>query len=188
MREKATSDDLGVTRARDNLLRRINGGDGCFSESGISGASDGREAMVGCYGEGWMGAGSWYILMAKLNNELSSLSEAVPNATRPGYSSVMANGGNASDIYHSANGSGFWRRNFTSGDTAGMPSRVETLAILGKYGDLFQTSSLELASFDYKLPTSMMAEISADAEGSSASFWDKIVGGSLDDPRFYGRL
>jgi len=180
MREKATSDDFGVSRARDNLLRRINGGDGCFSETGISGASEGREAMVGCYGEGWMGAGSWYILMAKLNNELSSLSEAVPNATKPGYSSVMGNGGNASDIYHSANGSGFWRRNFTSGDTAGMPSRVETLAILGKYGDLFQTSSLELASFDYKLPTSMVAEINADANGSTGDFWEKVVGGTLN--------
>ena len=180
IRAKATSDEFGVSRARDSLLRRINGGDGCFSETGISGAQEGREAMVGCYGEGWMGAGSWYILMAKLNNELSSLSEAAPNAVKPGYLSVLANGNSASDIYHAANGSGFWRRNFTSGDTAGLPSREETLAILGKYGDLFQTSSLELASFDYKIPTSMMADISADADGSSASFWDKIVGGTLN--------
>jgi conjugal transfer/type IV secretion protein DotA/TraY len=74
------TDGEGWGNSRTALLRRI---------QGTSGGSCARAAEEGainlCYGEGWIGAGSWYMMMAQINNEMTSLFTASPSATRGTY-------------------------------------------------------------------------------------------------------
>lgn len=63
----------GVNSAKDRLLAHINGT--CIADE------TGDAAAARCYGEGWLGAGSWYITMARVNGELASLMTAVPTVS-----------------------------------------------------------------------------------------------------------
>lgn len=60
---------------RKRLLERITGN--------CSGGTGDDSTPATCYGEGWIGAGSWYMIMARLNNELASLLEARSTVTGP---------------------------------------------------------------------------------------------------------
>lgn len=68
----STSDSRAY--ARDRLVQRITGD--CVS--GESGA-DGNAGSV-CYGEGWIGAGSWYMTITRMNGEIASLFSAKASA------------------------------------------------------------------------------------------------------------
>lgn len=169
LRALATEGSSGMQRPRDQLLNRIKGSDACFAENGsLSGASDGREAQVGCYGEGWMGAGSWYILIAKINNELSSLSDAQSSAEGPSYKSAVM-GLDTGDVYRSAVNAGI----FTRTNTAGMPSREQTLDVLDRYAETFQNAAIQLAALGYSFPAYILSDIAEQTEG--AGFWSKIT-------------
>ena len=87
IRTLATGDEKGVSRPRDALLARVTGTGNCLRDGGPGGAESARSASASCYGEGWLGAGSWYILMARINNELSSLTTARATTTGPSYAS-----------------------------------------------------------------------------------------------------
>lgn len=79
------TDGNGWSNTREALLRRIRG---------TSGADCVRSTPEGqinlCYGEGWVGAGSWYMMMAQINNEITSLFAASASAT-PGHYSANPN-------------------------------------------------------------------------------------------------
>lgn len=57
---------------RDMMLRRIEGS--CV---------EGEDTVTTCYGEGWIGAGSWYMMIARMNNELASITEGTPTYVAP---------------------------------------------------------------------------------------------------------
>lgn len=180
-----TSDDLGVNRARDSLLRRINGSNACFSDNGshtvtgpsVSGTpgevetARNRAASVSCYGEGWMGAGSWYILMAKVNNELSSLNNAQSSTVKPSYSTDTVK---IKDLFNSAGGdSTGWFWTVSARDVAGMPSVAQALDAMKKYQALYESSSIELAALGVSLPTNILNKV--NEEVGESSFWEKII-------------
>lgn len=173
IRTQATSDSSGVSRPRDALLNRITGSGACFSDDGSHNASTDRAASVACYGEGWMGAGSWYILMARINNELSSLTGARSSTSAPTYAtgSIWP-----ADIFRSAGGeSTGWFWSVSSNDVANMPSVQQSVEAMGKYQDLFESSAMELAALGYQIPTGILNEINKDTETDSSSFWRKII-------------
>jgi conjugal transfer/type IV secretion protein DotA/TraY len=188
IRTQATSDATGLSRARDSLLTRITGGSGCFSDDGshnVTGPSTAgldaadaesatnRAAAVACYGEGWMGAGSWYILMAKINNELSSLTSARSSTSSPSYASGMIW---PAEIFRNSGASGSgWFGRVTAADTAGMPGVEQSIEALDKYQDLFESSAMELAALGYQIPTSILNEINNDSETDAAGFWRKVI-------------
>jgi conjugal transfer/type IV secretion protein DotA/TraY len=59
---------------RDRMLERITGGDCAAGSAG---------QITECYGEGWIGAGSWYMMMGRMNNEIATLTEARSAAGTP---------------------------------------------------------------------------------------------------------
>jgi conjugal transfer/type IV secretion protein DotA/TraY len=174
IRNMVTS-DTGVTRSRDALLNRINGSASCFDSSGgLSNVNTERAASVACYGEGWMGAGSWYILMAKINNELASLTEVASETSKPTYGtgSVWPK-----RIFRSAGGegSGWLFNSITAEDVADMPSVAQSVEALEKYQGLFETSVMELAALGWEIPTNILNEMTRDMDGDNESFWSTIM-------------
>ena len=174
LRNQVTSTN-GIVRGRDSLLTRVTGGESCFSGSGgLQNVDTEREASVACYGEGWMGAGSWYILMAKLNNELSTLMDAKSTTSSPSYKSQFTT---PSQLYRSAGGEGssWFFGGVTEEDLEGMPSLAMTQNAMIQYQDAYEQASLELAALGYQIPTNILNEIDRDANGDNASFWASIM-------------
>ena len=180
IRELATSKDIGLFRPRDELLRRINGSGECFSEDGSHNVTisptelentkgenaittkQNQAASVACYGEGWMGAGTWYILLAKINNELSSLTNARSSTVAPTY------------VTSKVDGYRWWEASWTPWSKE-YPTRNQILEAMTKFEVLYNTSSMELAALGYPIPISILTEINNDTETDSHVIWRTIV-------------
>ena len=208
IRTLATNDANGVSRPRDLLLRRIKGNEECFNEEGshdtqvsnqngdISSAIvNNRAALINCYGEGWMGAGTWYILMAKINNELSTLTDARSTTTGPTYLTKDIPVRN----YHGNNIWGAGLGYSTVAETERSPSSEKVIKALADFEHLFDVSTVELAALNYPIATAMLQDIQEDPEGESytGKLWKIIINKSgmfsateylvdLFDPGKYG--
>ena len=159
--------DVGYT-ARDRLLDHITGGSSCI-EARTSGMSDtevaaggASEGVSGCYGEGWMGAGSWYIVMARMNNELSSLLNAMSSATGPSY------GNDQRALYNDlgGEGSGWFFGNVTQADVDALPSSEEAVRLVNRYEEMVSRSMAQLAAFGVSIGSSEMVQLSTGPEGT----------------------
>lgn len=151
---------LGVDRqgqdARDALLARITGD--CI-------ASEDDATVTRCYGEGWIGAGSWYMMIAQLNNEISSLSNAVPSAT-PGNYIEGSNSVNR-EIHIATGGTriGYaWSGSGTMMDDTGI-----TLA-MDRYMSAFDRSVAGLAALGYEISSDHLSRLASDNATTSFDF------------------
>lgn len=164
----------GSNTVRDQLLNRITGGSSCVA-GGSNTDAENRKDAASCYGEGWMGAGSWYILMARLNNELSTLMAAKGTATEPNYLDESY-GLTPHQLHRASGGSGSGLAGvfgiIRDRDLGATPSRDTTLEYIARYNDLFTKSVVPLATLGYAMPTEMVAGLNADTQ---SSFWEKIL-------------
>lgn len=148
--------------ARQALLNRIQGN--CVETSG-------DEAGARCYGEGWIGAGSWYMMFARLNNELSSLVSAQPTVTPSEFV------GSTDSITRSANiasagesSGGFLSRFFGNRDSiddAGVQLAMD------RFMESFDSSAAGLAALGFQVSSPNLRALSAM---DSDSMLDRIPG------------
>ena len=149
----------GSDDGRDLLLDRIRGDANC--------------AGPDCLGEGWLGAGTWYITLARLNNRLSSVIEARTETSGPQLSA------SPHDLFEEARGRATGRSWFGLGsyvsddDVAGMPTADEMFRTLESYDRQFAESGAKLAALGYPLDAASVAEINSDA---ADSIWDRVPG------------
>lgn len=160
----------GADDGRDLLLARIRGAANCSGPD--------------CLGEGWLGAGTWYITMARLNNRLASVVEATSETTGPELTHDRAR------LFEEAGGRPSGRRflglgpmQVTEADIAGMPHIKEVTRILEAYHQAFVESSAALAALGYPLAPSSVAEINRD---TADSVWDYVPGAQDMMTRLHG--
>ena len=160
----------GGDDGRDLLLDRIRGDADCEGPD--------------CLGEGWIGAGTWYITMARLNNRLSSVVEAAPETDGPELTYDRER------LFEEAGGRptgrrwlGIGQRQASEEDLSGIPTAQETTRILEWYHTAFIESAAKLAALGYPLAPSSVAEINADA---ADSVWDYIPGAQTLLTRIHG--
>lgn len=160
----------GADDGRDLLLARIRGAANCSGPD--------------CLGEGWIGAGTWYITMARLNNRLASVVEATSETTGPELTHDRAR------LFEEAGGRPSGRRflglgpmQVTEADIAGMPHIEEVTRILEAYHQAFVESSAALAALGYPLAPSSVAEINRD---TADSVWDYVPGAQDMMTRLHG--
>lgn len=147
----------GGDDGRDMLLDRIRGDADCTGPD--------------CLGEGWIGAGTWYISLARLNNRLSSVIEAKPETAGPQLSA------SPEDLFEEAGGRATGRSWFGLGsyvsedDVAAMAGSGEMFRTLESYDRQFAESAAKLAALGYSLDAATVAEINSDA---ADSIWDRF--------------
>lgn len=137
---------VGVDRqgaaARQALLNRIQGS---CSET----VAD--EEALRCYGEGWIGAGSWYMMFAQINNELSSLFNAQPSAYEGVY---VATPDQINRQIHIASGGSRWRSNSEMID----PTNIQLT--MDRYMETFDTSTEGLAALGFSMSSMNLSQLS----------------------------
>ena len=149
----ASGEDTG----RDLLRSRIRGDADCEGPD--------------CFGEGWLGAGTWYITLARLNNRLSSVIEAESKSDGPQLSA------SPEELFEEAGGRATGRAWFglssyvTEDDISGMSSADEMRRTLESYDRQFAESTAKLAALGYQLDPAIVAEINSDA---ADSVWDRF--------------
>lgn len=145
----AVGSDGRANAARNSMRNRITGN--CASNSSVEDKST-------CYGEGWMGAGSWYIMMARLNNEIAGLTSASPNIGESTYFSNI-DLANREMFLASGGQSGWFGGTQQNMDNAGLATQEEALRAMTKYQASFTQSSQALAAMGYTLSTGAMSEL-----------------------------
>ncbi|MXX88704.1 MAG: DotA/TraY family protein [Boseongicola sp. SB0677_bin_26] len=166
VRAEATQPGSGVSTARELLLTRITGGNACGTV--INGQVTGMDET--CRGEGWMMAGAWYVLLARLNNEAISLSEAVGSSTPP-----------ENDIDVSRKNEE-WRSRLrsTSRSDEGQPSHKHQAEIeTGRYNLVYDEAVLGLAAQGFEVPNDLLTRINQESRGADDSFFSKLVEGVM---------
>lgn len=157
------ADKVGDT-ARDRMLTRITGS--CATQSDASKIGDTEQ----CYGEGWVGAGSWYMMMARLNNELSTLVTAKATVVGPQAYNPLA-------LYESTGDKqGVW--GWLWGDDpaadAGMLSEEEFAVMSTRFTDMFRQSTIALASLGFSMSSTELDELNSATEADM--FFSSIPG------------
>jgi len=160
--EEVVGADGNSGRAREQLKEFITGGENCQARA----SSEDK-----CYAQGWIGAGSWYMMTARLNNELMSLTSAKPEVMiAPGY--VATATGVALD--GTINSRGIF--NWAHGDN--LPLNVEEAGrISGDMQAQFDSAIVGLAALGFPLsPTIVEA-----ARPGESNIMDQIFSGMLDE-------
>ncbi|WP_422033547.1 DotA/TraY family protein [Roseovarius sp.] len=161
----------GADDGRDMLLDRIRGDADCTGPD--------------CLGEGWIGAGTWYITLARLNNRLSSVIEARPETDGPQLSA------SPEDLFEEAGGRATGRKWLGLGsyvsadDVEGMAAASEMTRTLEGYDRQFAESSGKLAALGFPLDAATVAEINSDA---ADSIWDRVPGAQAMLTNLHGIL
>lgn len=155
---------LGADRtgqsARDALRNRITGN--CMEPGGGGGSPDTPSEAIECYGEGWIGAGSWYMLMARLNNEISSLTSAQSSATEGSYITDNGDFEDQSDnlLYQSgAPTYSHFNSDASNIQDAGLANFEEVGRIHAGFMAMFEDSTAQLAALGFSLSTEQMTSL-----------------------------
>lgn len=115
-----------------------------------------------CYGQGWIGAGSWYMMVARLNNELLSVTSATPIQEGTQRYSVQMTGASLDRLINDP-----W---FSSASNLNI-SAEETANILKALYDRFAGATAEMGTMGYKLDQSVVS----DARPTESSIWDYLT-------------
>lgn len=132
---------------RQQLIDRITGGTSCVEST----ASADMSSTAQCYGEGWLGAGAWYVIMARMNNEISSMFYAYPSATAPEYIPTQ-------------NEAVKKRQTRRANTNQSAPSADEIEKNLGRMVDAYDRATVSLAALGYQLPTAVIADLGMAGE------------------------
>lgn len=154
IRDLALGADRQGQTARDNLKKRITGS--CVEDTG----SDKAGAMK-CYGEGWIGAGSWYMMLAQLNNEMATLTEALPEVSEGTYIKKVEAGNE--ELYVASGGeSGWFVDERGRALEAGMLTQAEATAMQARLTSMFENSAAGLAALGMELSSHDLRSLNED--------------------------
>ncbi|MBW3243599.1 DotA/TraY family protein [Epibacterium sp. DP7N7-1] len=156
--------------SRDALLARIQG---TCSEAASADASDPNNDSVKCYGEGWIGAGSWYMMLARLNNEIGSLTNAKASANTGNYIRMIGDG--ARDLYVASGGeTNWWADNQQRAYDAGFASQDEAILWNARMMEAYSNSTAGLAALGFPMSTEHLGELNRNVDADN--FLYKIPG------------
>lgn len=144
--------------AREEMLRRATGNEGC------SQGQSSEDGPATCYGEGWIGAGSWYLMLVRLNNEISSLTEGSVSAETGTYIEDVPS--ESRHLYNVSSGDAF-----ESGD---MIVAEEAKRVKSRYMEMFTKSTQGLAALGFPLSTDSSAEFRASGNTSVANLVERM--------------
>ncbi|MCW3782578.1 DotA/TraY family protein [Defluviimonas salinarum] len=150
---------------RDAMRQRIQGT--CSGAGANSGSAEAKPTT--CYGEGWIGAGSWYMMMARMNNELSSLTEARSVADASSYLPSIGEGGRQIYILSQGEAAGGWGS--WGGDK-------EAALFSSRYQQAFANSTNGLAVMGFSLSTDQLEKLNDTT--SPDSFLSYVPGFTWD--------
>lgn len=130
-------------------------------------------AVIACYGEGWLGAGKWYITIARINAHISALTKATGTAEAAGF---FVKAERRSWIGQAADRVGDW---FTSdaGDYVDRDSAREAWAAFMKSYD---NDTRNLAALGFGLDPSQLNLSGMEGSGLRDILGD-LVGANLED-------
>ena len=186
-------DDAEGNAARNAMLTRITGG--CMANAGAAGSV----SSVGsdCYGEGWIGAGAWYMSIARLNGEISTLFNATPVGEQPqmfeevamlwrmaGYESQQdSRAAVLTDNLNVQNG------NAGSGASAGaQAARTDMQYQASRMAEAYNMASYALAGTGISLDPMIGAQLSTSLNGSKIEgnwSWWGLGGGAREKIKEY---
>ncbi|WP_411840061.1 DotA/TraY family protein [Paracoccus sp. ME4] len=153
--DTAIGADRTAANTRQMMLNRITGAN-CTTSAGTA---DGPP--VQCYGEGWIGAGSWYMMLAQLNNELSTLTTAMPTATMGSY--ITRTEATSNDIYVSTGANPGWGWFGWGADDAvedgGFATASEVSFWMAKVQQVYELSTSGLAALGFQLSPKVMEDM-----------------------------
>ena len=156
--------------SRDALLARIQGS---CSEAASADATDPNNDSVNCYGEGWIGAGSWYMMLARLNNEIGSLTNAKSTADSGNYIRILGDG--ARDLYVASGGeTSWWADNTQRAYDAGFASEDEATLWNARMMEAYSNSTAGLAALGFPMSTEHLGELNRNVDADN--FLYKIPG------------
>ena len=139
---KTIAESAGPSR-KTLLLNHITGGESCR-------AGDYSRDSSGCFGEGWIGAGSWYITFARINDNVASFVRAEGQATeRDGF-------------FNDRKLSVFGRRYLSDSQTVN--------ALRASFLSAFENDARRLAVLGFAFDGAQL-NLNSVEEGS---FWDKV--------------
>ena len=161
----------GHGSVRDALLNRITGGSSCV---------EGGDETGECYGEGWMGAGSYYTTMARVNAELSSLTSAKASARSPVYLEGLLNGYSQGAIDTKLGGPGSFRQFFGAGSD--LPSKDEVFRLYSRYEESFEKSVQPLAALGFHLTPTEVVDANEEAGTDSMNWFSKKIWEKISKP------
>lgn len=132
-------------RMRDNMLLRIQGS--CV---------EGEATVTTCYGEGWIGAGSWYMMIARMNNELASITEGSAGYIGPdsGLGAFILNQELPQD--------GWLGR-----DDPNQSALQEQALLKARFEQSFEQATAGLAGLGFTFSTSQLANLNSSTEADS---------------------
>ena len=138
----------------------------------ISGRS--CDTVVGgpvCYGEGWIGAGNWFMIVARLNSEILGLVRASVSAQESDYIAREINRLNRSVVV-AADSPGWLGRNFLAVDADKYMHVEEALRIWNALNDGLERASARLAAGGFRLTARTMRDALPDERsGLLAKIW-----------------
>lgn len=164
-------DRIGQT-SRDALLARITGGDTCSSSASANpnltatnpdGTVTPTNEAINCYGEGWIGAGSWYMMMAQLNNEIATLTSGKVSAVAGSY----INGMSSEQLYIANGGEGGWfgYGNAERATEAGFATTQEAELWNARYNEAYNSSVTSLAALGFPMSSEDLSSLNMSATG-----------------------
>lgn len=170
LRAMANSAD-GHGSVTQGLRDRITGGDSCTRQSLSADNADAQPSR--CYGEGWIGAGSYYTTLARMNAEINSLTAAQPTVQGPLYLNQGHPSGITQGQFISDNGGAgfFWGLN-SVGER--LPSSEEAARVLSRYADLYSSSAYPLAALGFNMLTADIINANSDVGVSTEGFLNQI--------------
>lgn len=150
----AAGADMNGQASRDALLKRIKGS--------CSNTTEGGEQSTQCYGEGWIGAGSWYMMLARMNSELASLANAAPTATGANFMSPKS-------IYRRTGGETnfFWGVGEDDLKSAGMLTANEAEIIKSRYEEAFDNATAGMAALGFQMSGAQLGELNENTDANS---------------------
>lgn len=126
-----------------------------------------------CYGEGWLGAGSWYMTIARNNAHIATLMTAEAEASSGGFINDFERA-TESLIENSGNGSG-WFGGVRNRDWAGLLEPEAALRHWESYTNAYQRDTVALAALGYTLDASQTLLVSAASEERGAKAVERFT-------------
>ena len=129
-----------------------------FITGGDCGGPDGNASRNGiCFGEGWLGAGNWYMTVARLNSEAMGLLKASVSAKESRYITAESNRLNRSVVL-AAEAPGWVQRVFSGPNADRYLHTQEAMRIWSAANEAMENASARLASAGFRLSEDVLEE------------------------------
>ena len=172
IRELVAGNELQEGSAR-KIIKDFIGGSNCQANNSI------ENSYSQCSGEGWLGAGNWYMTMARLNTEITGLLKASIGASESTYINDEANKLNRS-VVQKVEDVGFLGRLFWSVDEGKYLHLAETNRIWNALNGNMERATINLATAGFMIPDAILG-ISTNGEGGlMGKIWKVGFAGGIE--------